>query len=816
MKKSLLLAAASLFAVSAMAVNQDTPKAIFNAADVQLSDVKVVKPQIKKDAVKFKATSGNKNFLNSKIRVASVGKAASGVSAEGEALFGIPEGSFFTGNSNTGSYLPGGVLSPAYTDIVWPNMTSDWATTFSWEYGAEESGLVESPEYGYSSERDLALSLGAIDLRISPKLTASNGTNSDIYYLADETRKQMGVEQGQDIGAGYHFIGGGFSSLWSQLFQGDYGISPCDPDHGMVLYTVGEEGTYLMGTGMPYTMLINMFSAPASPYGIGPDGIWIQGMFGASEDVNTEITLTIYKAERTEVKLESTDGTTMNFPGVELGDKIASCTKTLGDFKDYMELYQGAYYGALTFDTFVAEDEFGYEADVTPIIDSEIAIVITGFDKLSKFALYTNEQAATEAELPLYPTMAFWSVENWKGLGAALYENMSMVASIDANFSFIKTASNSVTVPVNGGTADLVVDDTYLTPGAWSCIGMFGASEDVNTEITLTIYKAERTEVKLESTDGTTMNFPGVELGDKIASCTKTLGDFKDYMELYQGAYYGALTFDTFVAEDEFGYEADVTPIIDSEIAIVITGFDKLSKFALYTNEQAATEAELPLYPTMAFWSVENWKGLGAALYENMSMVASIDANFSFIKTASNSVTVPVNGGTADLVVDDTYLTPGAWSCIVNGSTVEFDQATAAAELADWLTVYLMQYSDQTTGEVSGYGLQFEADALPSGTAGRSLQFTLTDIYGGSADLTVQQGEAGVEAVETSANRVSVVNGNFEVEAASATSVDVYNVAGQKVASAAIEGTTVVPAQDLAKGLYILKFNDNTAVKVMK
>ena len=82
--------------------------------------------------------------------------------------------------------------------------------------------------------------------------------------------------------------------------------------------------------------------------------------------------------------------------------------------------------------------------------------------------------------------------------------------------------------------------------------------------------------------------------------------------------------------------------------------------------------------------------------------------------------------------------------------------------------------------------------------------------------MTVQQGQAGVEAVETSANRVSVVNGNFEVEAASATSVDVYNVAGQKVASAAIEGTTVVPAQDLAKGLYILKFNDNTAVKVMK
>ena len=92
MKKSLLLTAASLFAVSAMAVNQDAPKAIFNAADVQLGDVKVVKPQIKKDAVKFNATSESKILENSKIRVASAVKAASGVSAEGEALFGIPEG----------------------------------------------------------------------------------------------------------------------------------------------------------------------------------------------------------------------------------------------------------------------------------------------------------------------------------------------------------------------------------------------------------------------------------------------------------------------------------------------------------------------------------------------------------------------------------------------------------------------------------------------------------------------------------------------------------------------------------------------------
>ena len=129
-------------------------------------------------------------------------------------------------------------------------------------------------------------------------------------------------------------------------------------------------------------------------------------------------------------------------------------------------------------------------------------------------------------------------------------------------------------------------------------------------------------------------------------------------------------------------------------------------------------------------------------------------------------------------------------------------------ELPDWISVGYNDEADQY--------FVVEVDALPSGVSGRSFDLELGTQYGGYDKIRIQQGVAGVAGVEVSANKVNVVNGNFEVEAASATSVDVYNVAGQKVASAAIEGTTVVPAQDLAKGLYILKFNDNTAVKVMK
>ena len=190
-------------------------------------------------------------------------------------------------------------------------------------------------------------------------------------------------------------------------------------------------------------------------------------------------------------------------------------------------------------------------------------------------------------------------------------------------------------------------------------------------------------------------------------------------------------------------------------------------------------------------------------------MLMSLGAEFTWLRSDADIFTAPVSGGEKSFTVES-YYASSAW-------TVEGDAVVGNSDNAwiDWAAedgVVEEQGQQYYTGETT---LVLTADPLPAGVTGRSAEVTVS-IPGASKTFYVQQGEAGVEAVETSANRVSVVNGNFEVEAASATSVDVYNVAGQKVASAAIEGTTVVPAQDLAKGLYILKFNDNTAVKVMK
>lgn len=184
-----------------------------------------------------------------------------------------------------------------------------------------------------------------------------------------------------------------------------------------------------------------------------------------------------------------------------------------------------------------------------------------------------------------------------------------------------------------------------------------------------------------------------------------------------------------------------------------------------------------------------NW-----ALITGIGMEFDVFYNWMFEESGNYSFAAPVAGGESQDFVINTLLSSDYW-------TIEGDG------LYDWVDYVI----DDENGT-----LKFTATALPSGVSGRSTTITVSAYGASPINFTVQQGEAGVEGVEVSANRVSVVNGNFEVEAASATSVDVYNVSGQKVASAAIEGTTVVPAQDLAKGMYILKFNDNTAVKVMK
>lgn len=300
---------------------------------------------------------------------------------------------------------------------------------------------------------------------------------------------------------------------------------------------------------------------------------------------------------------------------------------------------------------------------------------------------------------------------------------------------------------------------------------------------------------------------------EPIETSTATM---QDIIETQIPTQTGYVTYKTlpFVFKEQVGSlkrEKDVE--IDSEIFVELTFDNNVTTFApymqLYPNEDESCYAYVALSTSKgkAYYASSSFGTSLGPLYS--AFLFNMDATYSWMRCDESAFVAPVSGGEKSFTVES-YKASSAW-------TVEGDAVVGNSDNAwiDWAAedVLIEEAGQQYyTGETT---LVLTADPLPAGVTGRSAEVTVS-IPGASKTFYVQQGEAGVEAVETSANRVSVVNGNFEVEAASATSVDVYNVAGQKVASAAIEGTTVVPAQDLAKGLYILKFNDNTAVKVMK
>lgn len=109
------------------------------------------------------------------------------------------------------------------------------------------------------------------------------------------------------------------------------------------------------------------------------------------------------------------------------------------------------------------------------------------------------------------------------------------------------------------------------------------------------------------------------------------------------------------------------------------------------------------------------------------------------------------------------------------------------------------------------------AQALPAGTTSRSATVEFSS-PGASCTLTFMQGEGGVaDAVVDSNVSVVVAGDNFVVTASSdVNNAEVYNVAGQKVAEAAVAGNATIDASALANGVYIVKFNNGKAVKVVK
>ena len=311
---------------------------------------------------------------------------------------------------------------------------------------------------------------------------------------------------------------------------------------------------------------------------------------------------------------------------------------------------------------------------------------------------------------------------------------------------------------------------------------------DKNAEISLTIYKVKEEGGKMYVTD------------EVVAKSTTTVGDaMSNYIA---DAYMLGFSF----KQKEGELEKDITLTVDSSLflqvevpdGVTIAPIVDLSEevMADYFNSYTVFEDGMMMpWHYVAFTDQTQTKQ-----YSVISWNMAFDVTYTWMFSADNDYEfdAPVEGGSKTFNINSLYI-PDSWEVS--------DSNDALYNWVDYTPFY-----DETTGEMT---VTFDVAELPAETKGRYTYVTISN-PGSSARFTIVQGEAGVEGVETSAVVVSVVDGNFVVKGSNASMVDVYNVAGQKVASAAVDGETVVNAENLAKGMYILKFNDNTAIKVVK
>lgn len=184
-------------------------------------------------------------------------------------------------------------------------------------------------------------------------------------------------------------------------------------------------------------------------------------------------------------------------------------------------------------------------------------------------------------------------------------------------------------------------------------------------------------------------------------------------------------------------------------------------------------------------------------------LYASFDATYSWLRSDEDAFEAKPAGESKTFDLDSYYN-------LVNSKGENLATATGEG-LGDWYTVSFANGLGTEPAKMT-----VTVSALPEGTDVRSSYFDV-EVFGMMKRFYVaQHSEAGVSDLAVSATKAFVNGGNIVVSSPKATRVAVYNVAGQKVAEQAFAGKATIKASDFAKGIYVLKFNDNTVLKLTK
>lgn len=355
-----------------------------------------------------------------------------------DALYQRPDGTFLVGTSRDfySASIPM-IFGPAFAEVTWQNMSSQYATDFEWQYQTAEDGAVET-----TTERDLKVSypFGLVSV---PTLQAKAVGSQTTSY------KYSGVDGDGNVVDGNVLAGGSPLFYFQNIGATQLGAGEYDINLGLAALTAAE-GSYYFGSGA-YDIfyktnygLGTVVSAPYSKYVI--ESVWIP-FYRLSADPDVEFTLSVYTKD-------------------EFGDweKMATSTCKMADVKQ--ESVPGIDPYIMEFTDFKME---GMELALSELeIDSEIMVEVEGFDQEGVKEYCPLNQGENS---PVKQTGSF--VLQKETFGQTVYKYRTNVSDLlvnyycpflinfDAFYSFIHADESVIYVNKEGGSKDVLIDVPY-------------------------------------------------------------------------------------------------------------------------------------------------------------------------------------------------------------------------------------------------------------------------------------------------------------------------------------------------------------------
>jgi len=314
-----------------------------------------------------------------------------------------------------------------------------------------------------------------------------------------------------------------------------------------------------------------------------------------------------------------------------------------------------------------------------------------------------------------------------------------------------------------------------------------------------------------------------VDLSDPIATAACTANDLENWGNISSNIVWFNAPFHFYAVDPVSGFYSPMDLVVSDVFAIVLTWTDGADFGCLWNKSDAAKGQSFVFDDSGAGYSYSASNDKGATSYA-VDLLFNINGVMPELRLDPDlqSVTFDPAGGASQATY--TGEQQGTYSNVILESTFSADAGDVTIDtMPDWAIISsLTDEVDPDYGFTNYVDATFYADPLPAGVAGRSADI-VARAHSFTTTIHITQGDvAGIPAVKVQPVTVSLNGDNFVLKyPASAASVSVYNVAGQKLAEYKLPATEsfIIPAGNYFKGVYFFNFagaNGSTTVKIMK